>query len=169
MLYLFEPDDTWTQGEINTIYAMQDVANDILEQLPLIQEPSATEAPAISQTTPESSIVTFTEIDTPFCVLQYPNTWEEYLQLEALDEEGVHKILFYGKLEGREKQLLFAIYFGGDEGDQLGVIKTDSGENVTVNIEFAELNLDGWSDNEVTILYAMQEAANLMIEEIPLL
>ena len=166
-LYTFTFDNSWSEGEINTVYAMQDVANDIMLQFPLVEEPAATEAPVISETTPESSIVKYVDYDTPFCTIQFPANWEQYLELETVDEE-IYRVLFYGKLEGKEKQLLFSIYFGGDEGDQLGAVLTDAGQYVPVSVEFAELDLSGWAEEDATILYSMQETANQVIEKLPL-
>lgn len=166
-IYLFEPDDTWNQAEINTILAMQEGANELIAQLPLVQESDTTGTPVISTTPPESSIVNYMEIETPYCTLMYPVKWEEYVYVEQVEEE-VYRVLFYGQLEGREKQLLFTVLFGGDEGEQLGVVTDDQGQTVPVNILLAELSLDGWPEEAVGTLYAMQEALNQLIEQLPL-
>lgn len=166
-IYTFTPDDSWTEDEVNTILAMQDVINDMIEQLPLVESYASYEGPVISTVTPETNVTNLMTFSTPYCTLQYPATWKEYVLVEQM-EEDVHKVMFYGQLEGREKKLIFSIIFGGDEGEQLGIVTNDQDETVPVNVLMEELILTGWSDEDAATIYAMQEAVNQLIAELPL-
>lgn len=170
--YKFNPDDSWTKDEINTILAMQEAVNDMIAQLDLEEEstPDETKKPVVEETAPESSVVNTLTVQTPYCTLHYPVRWKDYLVTEQIENEetGVYRVLFYAKVGDREKCLLFTILFGGDEGDQLGVVLDEAGDYITVNVQFEELKLDGWQGEDVQILSAMQEAVNELIEKLPL-
>lgn len=170
ILYRFVPGEDWSEGEINTVLAMQEAANDMLEQLDLVEISQSGGQSGPVETAPESSIVNMTLIKTPYCTLHYPVRWKDYLVTEQTENEdtGVYSVAFYGKVEGSEKCLLFTIAFGGDEGDQLGAIVRDSGEFVTVNLLMADPDLTGWPEENIQILYSMQEAVNELIAELPL-
>ena len=148
---------------------MQDAANDMLEQLDLQAIPEKPKAPVVEETAPESSIVNATDIKTPYCTLSFPVVWKDNLVVEQeAREDGVYKVLFYGKVEGKPKCLLFSILFGGDEGEQLGAVLTDSDDFVTVNLAMEELSLKGWKEKDTQTLYSMQEAVNELIAQLPL-
>ncbi len=169
--YKFDPDDSWTKDEINTILAMQEAANEMISRLGLEQESSGqVQQPVVEETAPVSSVVNMVPVKTPYCTLQFPVRWKDYLVTEQLENEetGVYRVFFYGDLPGREKCLLFTILFGGDEGEQMGVIVNDSGEYVTVNVLLEELVLDGWSQEDSEIICTMQEALNDLIGQLPL-
>lgn len=168
-LYAFKPEADWSKGEIDTVLAMQDAANDMLERLDLTEAPKKQEKPVVEQEKPESSILNSSDIGTPYCTLHFPVVWEENLIVEQTDRpDGVCEVAFYGKVPNKRQCLLFTVLFGGDEGDQLGVLMTDDGGFVTVNLRMAELNLKGWRDADAEIIYAMQEAVNDMIARLPL-
>lgn len=168
-IYAFRPEADWSQGEIDTVLAMQDAANDMLERLELTEAPKKQENTVVEQEKPESSIVNGTEIGTPYCTLHFPVIWEDYLIVEETDRtDGVCQVDFYGKVPNKRQCLLFTVLFGGDEGDQLGVVMADDGGFVTVNLQMAEPDLTGWKEADAEIIYAMQEAVNDMIARIPL-
>ena len=167
--YQFSPDDGWTKDEINTILAMQEAANEMINSLNREESSSSQEnKPAVEETAPVSSVVNMLTIQTPYSALYYPVRWMDYLVTEHIENEetGVYRVEFYGEVANQEKCLLFTILFGGDEGDQLGVILLDNGDFVTVNILVAELELNGWSESDMQILFTMQEAMNELIEQI---
>lgn len=170
ILYQFVPGEDWSEGEINTVLAMQEAANDMLEQLELVALPQSGNQSVPVETAPESSIVNMTSIKTPYCALHYPVRWKDYLVIEQTgnEETGVYSVAFYGQVAGREKCLLFTVLFGGDEGDQLGAIVRDNGEFVTVNLLVAEPDFTGWPEKDAQIMYSMQEAVNDLIAELPL-
>lgn len=168
-LFAFNPDSSWTEGEIDTVLAMQDAANDMLEQLDLQEAPEKPKAPVVEETAPESSVVNATDIRTPYCTLSFPVIWKDNLVVEQQErEDGVYEVKFYGKVQGKPKCLLFSILFGGDEGEQLGAVMTDSDEFVTVNLEMEALSVNGWREKDVQTLYSMQEAVNELILQLPL-
>lgn len=171
-VYRFEPDESWNEGEIITIHAMQDGANDLIDQLPLVQEPAQEETPLVADAPEKSNVVNYMKFRTPYCTLQYPAVWKDRVSVEQGEEDvfgiGVYKVRFYGQAESRQKQLLFSVLFGGDEGEQLGTVTNDQNETVSVNIQMEELNLSGWPEEDAAALYAMQEAVNQLIEQLPL-
>lgn len=166
-LYPFQPDKTWSQGEVDTVLAMQDAANALLEQLPLVQEPEETGAPVISEIAPDSNVVNYMSFRTPYCTLYYPVTWQDQIRVDQVEKE-VCTVRFYGRVSGKGEKLLFSVIFGGDEGEQVGALMTDRDELVTVNIQMEELILPGWSEEDQAEIYSMQEAVNQLIAQLPL-
>ena len=168
-IYAFKPEADWTQGEIDTVLAMQDAANDMLARLDLTEAPGKQDKPVVEQEKPESSIHNTGSIETPYCTLEFPVIWEEYLLVEQKERpDGVCQVDFYGKVGTKRQRLLFTVLFGGDEGDQLGAILTDDGGFVTVNLQMTQPDLTGWKDADAEVIYAMQEAVNDMIARLPL-
>ena len=166
-VYDFNPDDTWTAGEIDTVLALQDTANDLIEQMMVYQMKEEYKGPEISQEKPESNLVDFLAIETPYGALSYPVKWQDYLVTER-KQTDTYRIDFYGQLGEQEPVLLFTIIFGGDTGEQVGAIKDRDGQYVTVNVIMEALNVEGFEDADVAILYEMQEAMNLLIAQLPL-
>lgn len=169
-IYALTQDETWSDGEFLTAQAMQDVVNEMIDQLaPKAGKTEAAE-PVIAGQPGETDSVKNLEIETPVCNLYYPARWDSYLRTEQEDtQESVYKVHFYGELEGKEKQHLFSIYFGGDDGEQLGAVMSADGIPVPVNLVMGDLGLDGWEDEEQQILFSMQEASNQVIAKLPLL
>ena len=170
-IYTVETDDSWTDGEVITVHAMQDVINEMIDQMgPKLPEDETAEEPVIIQQPEESYSINNLEIETPYATLYYPARWAGTLSYSHDDsQEEIYKVHFYSRIEGRENQLLFSIYFGGDEGEQLGAVMGQDEVPVPVNILLAELTLDGWTTEEAEILYSMQEASNELIARLPLL
>lgn len=167
VIYEFTPDETWTQGEIDTVLAMQDVANDLVGQLMEYQVKDQVSGPELSTEEPDSNYVEYMAIETPYCTLSYPAAWRDYLQTEHTKTD-IYQVDFYGQLEEQDPVLLFAILLGGDSGEQIGAIKDSDGAYVTVNIVMTDMDLDGFSEEEEAILYQMQEAINQLIDKLPL-
>lgn len=157
-IHAFTPDESWTQDEINTVHAMQEAANDLIGQLTFCQA---------TPETPEVDSPADTAIDTPFCTLYYPETWNDSLQVEQTEETNYY-VRFRAALNGNPPVLLFTLIFGGDEGEQLGAVQDDRGEYVPVNLVIENLENCSCSDAEAAILYEMQEAVNSMIAQMPL-
>lgn len=169
-IYTLSTDETWTQGETATVYAMQDAVNDILVQLVFKTEQPESDDPVISPQPDNGGTINNLLIETPYGTLYYPArfaTTVRYTNEET--QEGVYKVHFYSQIDGREDQLLFSVYFGGDEGEQLGAVMSSSGIPVPVYLEMSALNLDGWDEDEIHLLHSMQEACNELIERLPLL
>lgn len=143
-LHPFEPDDTWTKGQTDTVYAMQEAANELLNQLELVAVDAA-----------EEDIV----IQTAWGELRYPGKWEPYLLVEQKTEDAAE---FYAKLPGKEPLLLFTVCFGADE--TMAVITDQAGVETGVGIRFQELTPDSsWNQEELNVVYAMQEDLNFLL------
>lgn len=158
-----DADTEWSADERNTIFAMQDAANDLIDQLMMHRVQDEPSDPTLPTEGAE-----YTEIDTPYCTLSFPEVWQAYLRVEREETAEDYRVLFYGQMEDKYPVLLFTIIFGGDYGEQMGAIITDNGQIIPVNIDMKELSLSGYTDAEMTILYSMQEAANQLISELPL-
>lgn len=167
VIYTFQPDESWAQGEIDTILAMQEASNDLIDQLMEYQVRNDYDGPELSTEEPESHYQEYMAIETPYCTLAYPTTWKDYLQTETT-ETDVYQIDFFGQMEKQDPVLLFTIIFGGDSGEQIGAIQDSDGQYVTVNILMEEMDLSEFSQEDAAILYEMQEALNQLIERLPL-
>lgn len=169
-IYSLSFDESWEEGEIVTAYAMQDVVNEMIEEMSPQKTQDAQDASVIAEQPVKSDTINYIEIITPYCTMYYPAQWKSMLRLEHVEEEdGIYKVHFYGQIEDQEVQLLFSIYFGGDEGEQLGAVMGSDGIPVPVNILLAELNPEGWAEENAKILYSMQEAANQLIAKLDLI
>lgn len=166
VIYTFDPDDSWTQDEINTIFAMQEMTNDLIDQLMVYQTLDDYEGPVVSPVVPEQNDAKTTTITTPYCNLYYSSPWTDYLYIEKAEGDN-YRVFFYGQLADKAPVLLFTIIFGGDSGEQVGAIIGKQSQIVPVNIMLEELDRLGWAEYDMNILYEMQEAINLMLERIP--
>lgn len=170
-IYTVNTDESWTEGEIITLYAMQEVINDMIDQMgPKPQGDAKTEEPEVVQQPEENDTIHNLEIETPYVTLYYPAKWSNTLTYTHDDvQEDVYKVHFYSQIPGRDNQHLFSIYLGGDEGEQIGAIMTEEGMIVTVNLLLSDLSLEGWSEEDVETVYSMQEAVNQLLDKLPLL
>lgn len=167
-VYSFAPDNTWSEGEIDTVLAMQEAANDLIAGLDISNVTEENNAPVLKDAPEEITIVNFLQIETPYCMLQYPAIWEEWLHTEQKESENVHRVEFYCCLEEHEQLLMFTVLMGGDEGEQLGVVTNADGITVPVNILMNTPSEEGLREDEKEILYSMQEALNQLIQQLPL-
>lgn len=142
----FAPDASWRQDQIDTVYAMQETLNVLMDQVIL--------APV--EDVPETQDLV---INTAYGDLHFPGRWEEQLKVEKPDADTVE---FYGVLPGKAPQLLFTLRFGGDGA--LALTGRD-GVRTAVSIEYAEPAFDGtWSQQEMDLIYAMQEDINYLTD-----
>lgn len=183
VVYPFSPDDSWTQDEINTILAMQEVLNEILAQMgenevkpdkietktPIV---AATESTTKSNTKTDTKtdekpeIETYIETKTPYCTLNFPVEWEEYLKVKQIKGD-VYTVEYYAVLKNRAPVLMFSIIFGGDDGEQLGALKDTNGQYVSVNLVLETFEKLNYSDKEMKIIREMQDGVNTLIDQIP--
>lgn len=164
-IYAFNPDESWNEGEITTVQAMQEVANDLLQQLMEHQAMDDYDGPIISDELPESTWVDYLTIQTPYIDLRYPAVWNDSLLVEE-EEADEYWVKFYGQLEDRDPILLFSVILGGDYGEQVGVIPNGEDGFITVNLMMEVLQLDEIAEADAQMLYSMQEDANRIIESI---
>lgn len=108
----------------------------------------------------------YLEIDTPYCVLYFPERWEDVLSVNAYADSGYH-VEFSGRTEGGEPRRLFDVTFDTGEGDLLGTVETGDGTS-RVYIRFYEPDSEGLSQTAYDSLLAMQESANELIARLPL-
>lgn len=102
-------------------------------------------------------------IVTKYGTLLYPKEWESNLRTEIIDED-VYRVEFYGTVEGKDEHQLFDLIFNGTDGYNLGTLKTESGEDVSINIVSYDFELDDtWTEDEQIVLYSMQEDINYII------
>ena len=160
-IYQLHTDETWTEGELLTAQAMQDAVNELLQQLTPSQE--AAEPQNVVQQQPQEEVTLHNlEFETPYGKLYYPARWTGLVSVsQETTPDGVHRVYFY---EAVEEKLLFAIYFGGEEGEQLGALLGPDEIPVPVNLHMAQLATDAEED-----LFKMQEDANQLIAKLPLL
>lgn len=146
IMHDFTPDASWRQDQIDTVYAMQETLNVLMDQVTL--------APV--EDVPEAQDLV---IATAYGDLNFPGRWEEQLKVEKPDADTVE---FYGVLPGKEPQLLFTLRFGGDGA--LALTCRD-GVRTAVSIKCAEPVFDGtWSQQEMDLIYAMQEDINYLTD-----
>ena len=169
-IYSLTGDETWTDGEFITVQAMQDVVNEMIEQMAPKTDSVQSEAPVFVEQPAEVDTVHNMKIVTPYCTMYYPARWNSTMYYEHDDsQEDIYKVHVYGRVSETESQLLFSIYFGGDEGDQLGAVMNSEGIPVPVNLLLNQLELDGLNEEDAELLCAMQEASNELVEKLPLL
>lgn len=167
-VYSFTPDSTWEQGQIDTVLAMQEAFNELIGKLGIVSEAGGNDAPAVKEEPGESAPVYFIQVETPYCTLYYPAPLADRLSVSQVGSEDVHRVEFYCNLEDHEPLLMFCVLFGGDEGEQLGVVTNADGITVPVNILMNTPDEDALQPEQLEILYAMQEAVNQLIEYLPL-
>ena len=114
----------------------------------------------------QESLETGFEIETPYCMLYYPEKWKEQVRIEKVGGD-VFKVEFYGQVEGKEEQHLFDLLLGGTEGYTLGYLATKDENKVAINIISYSLELgEDWQNAEVNTIYAMQEDVNYTIDKL---
>lgn len=151
-------DGTLNQETVDLLYAMQEDMNYLCKRLPALGVPQPTE--------PEETIVGNTgdiEIPTPCGTLTYPGVWEPYLEMHVTD--GEHYVIeFCANVDGHPQQHLFTIRIGADI-DGAYQITDENGTVFLLELERLSIDLDdSWSQEQADILYAMQEAAEQLLQ-----
>lgn len=108
-----------------------------------------------------------TDIQTPYCTLQYPQKWADRVQIRTV-EEPEYCVSYSAVLSGREEIPLFDIVFAEEASNSAGYIQTETGElisvNVTVHSQEAETNR---TEEEWTVIREMTDDLNYILERIP--
>lgn len=154
-VYLTVPDLSggadWSEEDINTLYRMRDVLNEILDQLDL-------EKVVQQEEIPEDIMV-----NTPYGMLSYPGVFDGKLQIEQ-DESNGYCLSAYAEMEGKEKIHLFDILVGVEGEEYIGILKKKNGEETVVYLNIYDLQFDGtWANSECDIIYGMQGLFNEFI------
>ncbi len=167
-IYSVVTDDTWSESEIDTIFAMQEAVNELIWRLGISSNNAGNSDLILKKSSEENNVINFLKIETPYCVLPYPAVWADRLYIEQIETIDTYRVEFYCKLEEHEPLLMFTVIFGGDEGEQLGVIIDAEENTIPVNIIMNAPSKDGLVDEELDTLYSMQEALNQLIQQLPL-
>lgn len=113
------------------------------------------------------------QINTPYCTLYFPGTWQDMLRTEQteLPEADSLVVAFYGKLEAHEDQHVFDILIQNEKTeDSLGAILCTDGEKRYVTTVFYSTDsIESWPETDKNLIYAMQEDINYIIDKLPLL
>ena len=113
----------------------------------------------------ETTIPTFT-IETPYCVLQYPEQWKEQMTVK---ESAVDKCVaetFYAIIAGNQYEL-FTIYFGNSTAGELFGYLTNDGNKIPVYIECHKMPQEhSLTESELSLFYAMMEGVNEVAQSI---
>ena len=167
VFYPFSPNDDWSRNEIDTVLAMQEELNSIVERIEAYQVVIDQEDDCGTDSIPEFNASESVEIRTPYCVLNYPKEWETNLKVEAIEGE-FYTLNFYCILDNEVQEMLFSFVFGGDEGEQLGVLKNGENKYVPVYLVLETIDSEIHRQEDADIYYEMQEAVNVLIAQMSL-
>lgn len=183
--YAVEPNDSWSQEQVDMLNGMLDDFNGLLSKLPIIvventipqevsqesleeevQDPVETEN--ISEDTQKQenrSVNGEIEIATPYGVLKYPDTWKGYLRLNLM-ETDVYTVEFYANVEGHPELHLFDIQIASTIENGI-VLHTENEKTVSLNINVVQKALDQeWEDDDADIIYGMLDDINYLLSRL---
>lgn len=157
VVYDIAPSDSWTEGETELVYEMQEKLNDIIQQLPL----KAPEAEPAAEPQEVS-------LETPYGVLTYLDMWGGAMRVEVSENNGC-VISGYGAPAGKTEQHLFDVSIGGSGETLAGYHTGENGEKIPVYLNVPELMTGSdWTALEVNDLYGMQSVVNTITEQLSL-
>jgi len=150
-IFFHEPDEALTADRRDTFLAMQEDSNRLIALLPAAETETETE---------QAEDVL---IRTPFCQLHFPGQWEEYLYVEHTGGRN-YEVAFYTECDGLEPIFLFAVRFGTAAEDPVLEITDSEGSIMGVTIRMAEIDETDLSQDQLEIIYAMQDALNDLLQ-----
>ena len=126
---------------------------------------------AVPETTAPEALVApdvhYVPVETPYCILNFPKQWENYLDVTVLDELPC-RVIFSCKLAEDRVYPLFEIGFNSPEGQIQGAITTDGVNAITVSyLPYETQDQSRMNGEEWAVYTAMQECANDLIGRIP--
>lgn len=105
-------------------------------------------------------------VETQYGTLSYPEKWKDSLITSESVADGIDSIIFAATVNGQEYEL-FKILICDAEGDSVGTVTDDAGQTRSVFVDVPELtDLSDLREEEQDQLYAMQEAVNVLIENL---
>ena len=126
---------------------------------------------ASSDVQPENA-VDFEDDSTPMTVeaqyglLFYPAKWNGLLVTSESVADEIDSVIFAAAVNGQEYNL-FKVIICDAEGDSVGTVTDDAGQTRNVFVDIPELpDLSDLNEDEQNQLYAMQEAVNVLIENL---
>ena len=153
--YPFTPDSGWTEEQADAIYAMQETANQILEQFALVEMPMDMQ--------PEETASEDILIKTPYGELRYPGKWANNVRIQRSSGKP-YLVRFYGHAGSIAEQHLFSLAFGGNEGVEVATVADARGH--AVNVYLISAGITGEEGKDKDQLYAMLEDSNYLIESL---
>lgn len=102
------------------------------------------------------------EVETPYCMLTYPMTWQHYVMIEQEQTEAGCAVAFYCILDGKDPLRLFDVRFGGTEGDPVGQLQTGEGPVDVFFKTYSVLEQPDLSEDDKEVLLAMLEDINVI-------
>lgn len=133
-------------------------------------EPVQTTAPSDGATEPDSPVsqsMQYVPIETPYCILNFPRQWENYLDV-TVTEDTPCRAIFSCKFSEEKMFPLFEIGFNSPEGQIQGAVTTDGVNSVKVSyLPYETVRQNDMGDEEWEIYTAMQACATDMISRIP--
>ena len=120
-------------------------------------------APAPGQTQP----VHYVPVETPYCILNFPKQWENYLDV-TITEEIPCRVIFACKFSEDRIYPLFEIGFNSPDGQVQGSVTTDGVNAVKVSyLPYETVQQSQMSAEEWEIYTAMQACSSDLIGRIP--
>lgn len=138
---------------------------------------AAVETTVPATTVPETTAATEPEtlpvpaedhiISTLYGDLHFPGDWAPFLKTEIT--ENPYTVTFFAVLDGRDNpQKLFSLTFGGKAEEAAAAVRTGDGYVALAVINEDFIPDDTWTDQEVNIVFTMQEALNTVLENLSL-
>lgn len=149
----------WTEDMVNNLYAMQEEANYVLQNL----EQDHPASDGLSEETDEAI-----RIPTAYEDLYFPAKWKDVLQTSESAGQ-IDTVTFWMLRDNAEQILLFSLSFGDEDGLLVGTILDENGRAIPVTLTMEEApSMDGWSQEEMDQMYAMKDDVNYLISKLPL-
>lgn len=102
-------------------------------------------------------------VETSQMTLEYPSEFAGIIRAEESAHDIGSTVVFYGTI-GEREVALYAIHFGGEAGEPVGVLNMDEGYAMDVTAEFSNfIPGDDWSANDADSYGSMQETLNYVI------
>lgn len=133
-------------------------------------QPVQTTAPSNGATGPAPTISQsqqYVPIETPYCILNFPKQWENYLDV-TVTEDTPCRAIFSCKFSENRVFPLFEIGFDSPDGQIQGAVTTDGVNSVKVSyLPYERADQSKMSDEEWAIYTAMEACATDLIGRIP--
>lgn len=102
-------------------------------------------------------------IETPYCDLYYPKAWSNQIEINTSEKDS-YKVEFLTTIK-EEKIKLFDLYFGGNRGDEIGILSVN-GKKISIKVESYSIDLEKYSEDEQIDLTGMKEDLNIIISKL---
>ncbi len=126
---------------------------------------------ASSDVQPENAVdfendSTLMTVEAQYGLLFYPAKWNGLLVTSESVAGEIDSVIFAAAVNGQEYNL-FKVMICDAEGDSVGTVTDDAGQTRNVFVDIPELpDLSDLNEDEQNQLYAMQEAVNVLIENL---